>query len=502
MKKSTPRGYSEFIKFIDDMSSGRIWDEVQEEPSEVLIENFIEDCYKKQLAVSRCLLEAMLENQDNDLKSSTIAMILSRMIPDKMVDHIADFIKNKEVKDKTRKKLFLVLEKYNKTEIIPELLSYFQNKDTLIDYLINNIIKKISTPNINIEHYIQYLKKQNLPFFDMLIQNILQRTDDKSTWILGMLAEHSDYQIAEKAIAALKEKNTEISQEILDTLITHPQINNVPKQSPLLGGYGMPRPIQKAIMPHKCYLSWLDGDGNQIFLVSRRTGRGLLYTTSFILNVEHGIYDCIFCNNISSFENDNMIKDLEVNKGLKQIDYSLGIRFLEHAIWKTLSQHQLLFPNFLIARRIFGGQKLSAKKYNVQENQLGIQYILQKYDELIDQSHKLLQDKPFQDWWVNTPETIAFFNSHPALKAGKKCRKDNIIQFIETIIEPQRKVWQERFIMTCEFLHRTSPRIYRQHIEISLALYIALRDNGDLTQIPFFQELTELTITKLSENEI
>ena len=56
--------------------------------------------------------------------------------------------------------------------------------------------------------------------------------------------------------------------------------------------------------------------------------------------------------------------------------------------------------------------------------------------------------------------------------------------------------------MTCEFLHRTSPRIYRQHIEISLALYIALRDNGDLTQIPFFQELTELTITKLSENEI
>ncbi|HON45142.1 MAG TPA: hypothetical protein PLR86_07355, partial [Planctomycetota bacterium] len=121
---------------------------------------------------------------------------------------------------------------------------------------------------------------------------------------------------------------------------------------------------------------------------------------------------------------------------------------------------------------------------------------------LIDQSHKLLQDKPFQDWWVDTPETIAFFNSHPALKAGKKCRKDNIIQFIETIIEPQRKVWQERFIMTCEFLHRTSPRIYRQHIEISLALYIALRDNGDLTQIPFFQELTELTITKLSENEI
>ena len=112
----------------------------------------------------------------------------------------------------------------------------------------------------------------------MLIQNILQRTDDKSTWILGMLAEHSDYQIAEKAIAALKEKNTEISQEILDTLITHPQINNVPKQSPLLGGYGMPRPIQKAIMPHKCYLSWLDGDGIK-FLSQNRTG--LLYTTSF-----------------------------------------------------------------------------------------------------------------------------------------------------------------------------------------------------------------------------
>ena len=205
-------------------------------------------------------------------------------------------------------------------------------------------------------------------------------------------------------------------------------------------------------------------------------------------------------NNISSFEMERMVNGLEIQMGLKQIDYLLGIRFIEHALWKIVSQKRLMLPNFLLARRIFGAQKLVAQKYNIQETQLGLQYILPHKDELISQSMQLLQERPFQDWWIDTEDTRLFITSHPTLKNGSKIRKDIITQFVKNFIVEYRSLWQERFLMTAEFLHKTSPRISRKAIEICLALYIVLRNNEDIINNPFFLQFAEYNIQKLLFN--
>lgn len=501
MKKTTPRGYSEFLDFVENMSSGKIWDEIQDKPSELIIEDFLNDCYKKRFAVTRCLLDAMLENQDNDLKSSTIAMILSRMNPQKVSSDIIAFIQKSEVNDRVRKKLLLVLEKYNLSNEIPALIPYFQNKETLTDYIINNLSKKINTNGANFNTFFEYLKEQDIKFFELLIANLIKRSDEKSIWILGLLAEHPNLKVAEKAIQALGTTKSEIALEILENLIVHP--NQTPYQNhsiQLLLGYGISRINHRMSTPHKCYLSWIDGTGNQILLVSRRTGRGRLCMVSFILNEKDGIHDCTIWNNISSFEMERMVNGLEIQMGLKQIDYLLGIRFIEHALWKIVSQKRLMLPNFLLARRIFGAQKLVAQKYNIQETQLGLQYILPHKDELISQSIQLLQERPFQDWWIDTEDTRLFITSHPTLKNGSKIRKDIITQFVKTFIVEYRSLWQERFLMTAEFLHKTSPRISRKAIEICLALYIVLRNNEDIINNPFFLQFAEYNIQKLLSN--
>lgn len=498
-KKTLPKGYNEFLDFIEKMTNGSFFENFKDGDIETVVDRFLEEAYRKRVSVARCLLQLLLDLQTQDYKTSAIAFILSRCDSEKTLKIILSFMKSAEASDKLRRKLFLVLEKYQCTDKIPELVKSFKDKDLLAEYALNSFLHYLGPNGENLNTIAKYLENHETEFYHTLTANLTHVADESSLWLLGMLAEFSDGSVAERAIQALGYRKSPIAYEILENLIIHAEDKKNAQEKALnrLMQSNISKPPIRSLTPHKSYLSWIDGLGNRILLVSRRTVRGQIFMVTFLLNEETGIQDCTIWHSITALEMDSFVKSLEVQTGLKQIDYTLGVKFMEDALWKVIRNQKLPAPNFLLARRIFGAHKLTPRKYEPSPAHMGIEYVYAKRDNLIASSEDLLRNLPFSEWLVDTPEALEFVKSRPSLEKNTKIRKDVLQQFVRLFIVPQKEKWQERFLITADFLHLTSPRISRQQIETCLALYLTLSEKEALASIPFIIKLAELSIQHL-----
>ncbi len=500
-KKPLPKGYNEFLNFIERITNGTFLEGSKDEQLETSVDRFLEEANKRKISIARCLLQIMLDFEPNDYKTSAAIYLLSRCEPEKNLKMIMSFIKSKEVSDKLKRRLLLLLEKYQCTENIPELISYFKDKDILAEYALNSFLKYLGPNGENINSFAKYLENQELEFYQSLIANLTNRTDEQSVWILGLLAEYSDASIAETAIQALGYRKSPLAYEILENLIVHSEDKNKVREKALsrLSQSGVSKINYGIMVPHKTYLSWTDGLGNRVLLVSRRTGRGQLFVVTFVLNEESGIRDCSIWESLSPLDMESFVKNLEVQTGLKQIDYTLGVKMMEDRLWKIVQNKKLAAPNFLLARRIFGSQKLMPRKYEPNLQNMGIEYVYNKLHHLVDSSAGLLDQKPFNEWYIEHTEAIDFVKKRIDENKTGKIRKDILQQFIKSFIEKQKEKWQQRFLSTADFFQLTSPRTYRNQIEICMAIYVTIEKKVALSSIPFFYQLAENNILHILE---
>ncbi len=500
-KKTLPRGYNEIAQLIQHLSAHRLPAELQDKPVETSIASILDALLHKRIAVAKCLLEMMLQFQNQDKEMSIIAWLLSQCPPDKAIKNIEEFMSNKEVPDKIKRKLLLVLEQYGQLDKLSRCVAYVTDKEALADHALNSLLEYIGAAGDNLNHVFKHLTSQETDFYHALTANLTYRTDEQSLWLLGLLAELPNAAVADSAIQALGYRKSPLAYELLENIITHQEDSKEVRLKAMnrLAQSGISRDSTRMMAPHKCYLSWIDSSGNRILLVSRRTGRGRLAMVTFMLHEENGVQDCTIWNDISSFEMDSLIKGLETQTGLKQVDYSISLQMVEHCLYKTIQNKRLIPPNFLIARRIFGAQKLAPHPYEISLEEMGIQYVEKKLAELLSVSESLIKDHPFSEWAIDTPEAVEFVKNRPSLIGTKKIRKDILTQFVKICFESKREKWQERFLFTAEFLHRTSPRTYRAQIEIGLAIYLSLKKGTPFAEIPFMIELSQLSIQRLVE---
>lgn len=500
-KKNLPRGYNEILDFIETCDKKKLPEILTTNSLEEGVQIFLDKCYQRRLSVNRSLLKIMEDFANNDHKISTVAMVLSYCNPTKTINDIVTFIKTPKNSDKVKRKLLLVLEKFEEFDKIPKLISYFNDKEWLAEYALNSMLTYTGQNGEGIGELFQHLVGLDKEFYHTLTANLAHSTEEQSIWILGLLAEFYDNTVAEAAIKALGYKKSPIAYEILENLIAHAKDKEELKNKSMqkLSQSGIVKKNHRMLIPHKCYLSWIDANGSRILLVSRRTGRGRLFMVTFILNEDYGIHDCSVWNDISIFEMDSIVKGLEKQAGLKQIDYSLVITIVEDAIWKSMQKKKLITPTFLFARRIFGSQKLHPKKYNIDLINIGIEYVNKKRGKLLQESEELIEEVPFSEWWLDTPEAYEFVKKRKSLLNGKKLRKDSVNQFVKNIIEKNKNKWENRFLMSADFFHRTSPRMYRQTIEICLAIHISIKEGLAFTSIPFMFKLAELSIRNIKD---
>lgn len=500
-KKTLPRGYSEIAQFTQNLYNHIIPEQLtQQEDVDAGIASFLDSLFRRRIPVVRFLLEMAMEKQHQERELSAILLLLSKCSAERATKIIEEFILDTQTPDRLKRKLLLVVDAIHATNKISDWVRYFGDKNALAEYALNGLLDAVGLDGDNLNHVFKFLSDQDNDFYQALIANLTYRTDEQSLWLLGMLAEFPNTMIAENAIQALGYRKSPLAYELLDNLITHQEDCNEIRAKAIqrLTQAGILRSSARLMTPHKCFLSWIDGLGNRMLLISRRTGRGRLFMVTFMLHEEVGLQDCTIWDDISTYDMDSLVASLEKQTGLKQIDYSMGIKLVEDSVETILKNKQMVPPNFLIARRVFGMQKLQPQKYQIALNEMGVQYIQKKVPDLLLTSEPLLQEYPFCEWLLEGQEITNFVKVRPSVLSGKM-RKETLPQFVKTFIEPKRELWKERFLLTAEFLHRTSPRSYRNQIEICLAIYIHLNNNGNILVVPFMSKLAQMSLQKAAE---
>jgi hypothetical protein len=264
-----------------------------------------------------------------------------------------------------------------------------------------------------------------------------------------------------------------------------------------MAALGINKPQNKIFIPYKYYLSWADGNGDRILIITQRSGRVDLSMVSFTLSEKEGVLDCSSWNQISSFEMESVIKGLESEVGLQQVHHALGIQTLEGGLWLTLEKRSVLPPSFLAIRRILGKQKIRPCQYEIDISALEVYVDQQIYPELLGESSYLLEHSPFCNWYFHDPDIKEFIFSRKTLLKGQKLRQGTINQFIKMIYEKRRSLLQSRFLYTADFMKQISSRNYFRQIQTCIAIYQAINKGVSLLEIPLIRQLAEMNIERI-----
>ena len=500
--KSLPKGYTEIAAFIEEIHQEAFQQNLEEQSFLAKIDNFLEKIYSKRCSVIPALIQILVESSEIDTKTSIIALVLSRCDANKSTNNIVSTLQSANLPDNISRKLLLILEKHGDLTSLIESVKYIHDKNRLAEESLQVLLDCIGPSGEEKNNLFHHLANQDVGFYRLLAANLMYRSDEQSIWLLGSLSQFPDDKVAETAIRALGESRNLLAYEMLDTLITNGKQQEELRKKTLanLAASGVSKASPKPFIPHKCYLSWFDSNGNRILLMSQRSGtRSRLNMVTFMLNEDKGIQDSSAWPELSSFEMESLIKGLESEVGLRQIDYDKGVRALEDALWVAAQHKKILAPNFLSVRRILGSLKLTPRPYAIDPRLLELENIKERLAILLQDSAKLSQLTPFSQWELDQRASLAFLKEKKSVLDGPKLRKTVLTQFIKAVIEPKRDIWKRRFLLVADFLYTISPRSYRDQIEICLAIYLALEKGGQAAAIPFMVNMAERTIEKFRQ---
>jgi hypothetical protein len=500
--KSLPKGYSEIAHFVDELYQEFLdnnWDQKQLTSRIDLVWEHIDN---KRFSIGPALLHLLVEMERDDSKCSLVILLISRCEPRKLLPSIISAFALPQATDRIRRRLLLLLDEYQEIDHLAEVVPYFSHPEHLAEDALRSLLSYIGAMGEESGNIFHCLANQETHFYRMLASDLAHRNDESSIWLLGSLAEFSDDKVVEIAIKGLGESQNLLAYELLENCFVSNKSKDELRKKAMdkLVQSGIAKNSPKQFVPHKCYVSWIDGNGNRILVMSQRiSGRNRLGMVTFMLNEAYGIQDCSSWSEISSFEMESVIKSLETQVGLRQIDYERGIHIVEDALWMLMHSKKILSPNFLSVRRVLGTLKLSPKFYTINERLLGIENVAEHLASLVENSEKLLQDVPFCEWGVDTNAAQEFVKNRRSLLEGHKIRKATVAQFVKTTLEPKREIWKRRFLLTADFLYAISPRGYRSQIDMCLALYMSIDRGAPLATIPFMVCLAERAIEKLRE---
>lgn len=501
MKKNsiTTKKCGQILEFIEQLRHEVYLKGMEQREIEEKVDKFLENEEEKSSTIPY-LLRIMTECQNNSGKLLFLTLMLSRCYSDKALPLLIKYGQSPDVSDKVRKKLILLLDRHGEIPKVGELVRSFKNKQYLAEHALQSMLGCIGPSGEDKNNLFRHFADRSPAFYNSLIQELSNLSAEQAMWILGALAEYPEEKVAKAAIAALGKKESSLACEILENLLVPGnELDQCRKNA--LKTYklaGMQKSYQRLYTPHKCYLSEIDGNGHRILLISQRSGRRMAMVT-FMLSEEEGLQDCSFLADISTFEMESVIKSLEKELGLKQVDYAMGIRVLEDGLWIILHKKKILPPSFLAVRRILRDQKLVPRPYTVNMERLGIETVEKRLNALLESSNKLLQESPFSEWCLDTKSCHEFVKGRPSILNGHKVRKGTLSQFIKAVLESNRSVWERRFLLIADFLYQLSPRSYREKIDICLALHLAIKKEMPLNSIPFMVELAENTIEQIRD---
>ncbi len=254
----------------------------------------------------------------------------------------------------------------------------------------------------------------------------------------------------------------------------------------------------------ECWLTHIDGYGNQLVLIAREGEGGRYDAALFTLSEREGIPECFSARGLTPRDYRSVVALMRRETPLVPISYEEARTLVRDALFIARRHRAFICPEFAFRRRIFGDDDLSPKEYRPEFPDFLLAEVRRQYAELLATSDRLLTVFPFSEWWMDTPTAREFITRRKLEATSLRLTREIVLAFIEEVIEPERETLVRRFALTAEFLlHLIGGRAPRSTYpwKATLALWKALRDRRrSLSKIPFFHELARVTIAGLAAN--
>jgi|GEM_PF-881698 len=500
-KKEQPiKGYRKVSAFVDDF----ITNPLSIEEAEDRVEDFFYEAEEAEVDLIPALLKKLKDEEQNSDVVTAVAFILEQYGDETVIEPVAELFKSPDITDTTRSTLLSVLDYYGVDTQDPSLMSYFRDIEGLGQTALEGMLQ-LSEREEMLETLLQETSNFPKEAQLMMIAEFGKSRDERALPLLGVFAEYRDKELADAAVVQLGNIRSSKSIEILENLVTHREDSRelIERSLRKLQFAGVTReetPAQGSPV-YKCLLSWMDGRGSRVMMVARQKDARHVVVSNFMLNEKVGIKDCYGVPDLPFKEFDRMVKEVKKQLGGIEVEYRYCVALIRDALWTALKHRAAISPLFSFHRRIFGNDPLTPQFYGVDLAPYGIEEVRQRLGELLDRSDELVSEPPFSDWWPDIPPSYDFVQKKKRFLKRGKIEPKILQEFLSQVVKPQQEYLMRRLEFTVDFLWKKNPKAYREQIQKTLAVWIALREQGrPLEQVPFLRALATVTLDNVLNN--
>lgn len=446
-----------------------------------------------------------LKRTEDPAVASVIGLALQQMNDPAIYDSVVGLLHDPTVRDEVKMSLLSVFVYYGGEMDALDVSRVFRNPPSSIRLAVSQMLDAIAEDENVISLFLDSFAQLSKPMQLGTVRGFGSLNDERTLKLLATLAEYWDRDVAYAAIEAIGSIRSGKSLTVLENLFNYRETawGLIEKSARRLKAEGLtPVPLDPPPTPvRECLLTAADGRGSSILVVSRKDGPRQYDTHLFMLNERVGIKDCHGVRRLSPKHYREMISALDSEIGLYPIPYEYAVTLIRDALYVARSHRALISPEFAFRRRIFGNDELVPRQHIPVFSEFLLARVRRKLDELLAVSDELVDMPPFNNWWLDTPESYAFFARLMARRKQRPPSPATLTAFIQEVIEPERPRLFRRLGHTIELLTKFDTGCPRSVVDRALALRIALQDEGrSLASIPFFQALAKLTSEMVRNN--
>ncbi len=492
--------YFQISHYLDELASG----DFNGKEIRAKVRKLIRRTRIDQTLLIPILLNKLRRTQDPAV-ASVVGLALQQMNDPAVFDSLMRLFYDPAVRDEVKVSLLPVFVHYGGDVEDLDVRRAFTHPLTIYNFAVGYLLDAVTRDENVIGLFLEGF--HHLPRREQIacVKRFGSLNDERALKLLATLAEYWNRGVALTAIAAIGAIRSGKSLTVLKSLFNYRTVawSEIEKAIQKLKAEGLtPEPLDPAPAPLQgCLVTAPDGRGSSILVISRRDAPRRYDTHLFMLNERVGIKDCHGMWNLTPTRYRKLIQSLDEEIGIYPIPYDYALTLIRDALFIARAHRALISPEFAFHRRIFGQEDLTPCEHTPVISEIRMATVRRQLNKLLAVSDGLMDEPPFDNWWVDTPEAYRFFNHYVSRRKTSMPSEATLTAFIKEVIEPDRPRLIRRLGLTIELLENFAPSCSPSLLHRALALWFAMQDEDrPLSSLPFFRQLARLTSEIILDN--
>lgn len=377
-----------------------------------------------------------------------------------------------DVSDRIKARIIGVLGRYGVDAADLPLEFILKDFDKVASDSMLEMFEDVQKDPFLIPHILDDLNEFSPEMRTAYIRDMGDLRDERSIYLLEIIAFADDYLLAQEAVKALGKIKSGKSLYLLFKLASRSKDDKIRKsafheaQRLRLSGVIMSyfEPWQNLKRPIKAFVSSIDGTGNRsIWMVWQDPFKyKRLSFVNLLINTELGVVDCWGVSDLTAREFNSSINDFSKTAFMEKCDFDYVVTLLGDALLVNQTKgsripYQFYFWKYLVELN----DSIKYEKYCPKFEAYDLE-TLKNDDACLKKTFGLIDYGYFDDWFIRDPRVCAYVKESKA-KHGYQIRKlsyqksEKLFRnFTEELIEPNINIIKRMLELSADFLERSN----------------------------------------------